>query len=559
MLQSLIINNYALIENIEIKFRNGFSVITGETGAGKSIIISALSTLLGAKTDTKIIRQGADKCVVEATFDVSKCNPDKLLADKNLDSDGKNCILRREISGSGKSRAFVNDTPTNLNDLKEIASKLIDIHSQHQNLMLADNHFQLQVIDSIAQNQNLQNNYKSSFEKYLSIKKQIENLKNNIAQQQAEEDYIKFQFNRLNDAQLKPDEQETLETERKTIANAQEIKSALHKIEYLLSEEESGIVEMLNSASVTAKNLCKIYPHARETATRLQSAYIDLKDLLPDLRNLQENLYLDQNRLEKINARLDLIYSLQKKHQLSSVQQLITLQNSLAEQINTLDYATKTLETLEKTASRAFEETRKIAELLSLSRKKAAVSFETQLIETVRALALPSIRFSVRFTQKTQPDTTGTDDVTFLFSANRNSELRPVASTASGGEISRLMLGIKSLIADVNSLPTIIFDEADSGVSGETANKTANILLQMGQRIQVIAISHLPQIAAKGQYQYHVYKKENHDSTETHIRKLSPEERVTEIARILSGDNPTNAALENARILLNPQKITDKN
>jgi DNA repair protein RecN (Recombination protein N) len=551
MLQSFTVQNFALISNLEINFSDGFSVITGETGAGKSIILGALSLILGQRADAKAIRHGSDKCLIEGVFDISAYKLEQFFKEKDLEYDEHYCILRREIYSSGKSRSFINDSPVTLNDLKELGASLIDIHSQHQNLLLADNHFQLQVLDVMAGNRDLKNEYCAEYKNYVFLNKQVAELKENIAKKQTEEDYIKFQFNQLDEANLKAGEQASLEAEQETLLHVEEIKSALYRIENLLSADDSNVVSTLKEALTAAQNLHRIYAPADEIAERLKSAYLDMKDLAPEISARQENLEYQPKRLQEVTERLDLIYSLQQKHRLASVEALIELRDCLESQLNTINSFGELLEKLEKDRKDSFLKVEKLAGLLSDTRKKSALLLERQLIETVSQTGMPTMRFTVDFSVKTQPDTTGKDDVTFMFSANKNSELRPVANIASGGEISRLMLGVKALIAGAMSLPSIIFDEIDTGVSGEIADKMGSILHEMGKTMQVIAITHLPQIAARGNFQYLVYKEEYNNFTETRIRLLSEEERVTEIARILSGANLTDAALANAKSLLN--------
>jgi DNA repair protein RecN (Recombination protein N) len=552
MLKSLTIQNYALISNLEISFSGGFSVITGETGAGKSIILGALSLILGQRADAKSIRQGEEKCVIEGVFDISSYQLEQFFKDKDLEYDAQSCIIRREIYTSGKSRTFVNDSPAALNDLKELGAYLIDIHSQHQNLLLADNHFQLQVLDVLARNRELKNEYSSEYKKYVSLNRQVAEHKEYIAKKQTEEDYIRFQFSQLDAAKLKAGEQTELESEQEILTNVEAIKSSLFNIGNIMAEDENrNVVNSLKEALTTAQNLQKIYPSAKEITERLESAYLDLKDLAQEIAVRQEKMEYEPERLQEITERLDAIYSLQQKHRLDSVEALIELRDNLAQQISEIDNSTDFLEKLEKERAESFAKVEKLAATLSATRTKAAKQFEKQLTETVGPLGMPSMRFSVDISPKTQPDTTGKDDVVFLFSANKNGELRPVASTASGGEISRLMLGVKALIAGAMSLPTIIFDEIDTGISGEIADRMGYILHEMGKTMQVVAISHLPQMAARGNSQYLVYKEENKKITETRIRRLSEEERITEIARILSGANLTAAALENAKALLN--------
>jgi DNA repair protein RecN (Recombination protein N) len=550
MLQSLTIQNYALISQLEIDFSAGFSVITGETGAGKSIILGALSLILGQRADAKFIKQNEDKCLIEGVFDISSYHLKSFFAEKDWEYDSQTCILRREIWSSGKSRAFINDSPAGLNDLKELGVFLIDIHSQHQNLLLADNHFQLQVLDVLAKNRELKNEYLSTYKTYIFIRKQVKELKEKIETQRIEEDYIRFQFKQLNDARLQAGEQAILEQEAELLSNMEEIKSGLYRIEQLLSTDETGIVSSLKESFNQAQSLLKIYAASKDISERIQSAYLDLKDLATEISSLQENLEFNPERLQEVNMRLDSIYSLQQKHRLITVEELINLRDNLGEQIRKIDNYDEELAKLEKEATDSYAQVLQLAGKLSKTRQEAALFLEKQLIEKVGNLGMPNMRFAVDLSSKEPPDSTGKDEVIYLFSANKNGELKPVAQTASGGEISRLMLGVKALIAGTMALPTIIFDEIDTGVSGEIADKMGDIMRQMGDNMQVIAISHLPQIAAKGESQFRVYKEENNDLTETRISRLSEEERIKEIAQMLSGAKLTDAAIENAKELL---------
>ncbi|MDR2086685.1 MAG: DNA repair protein RecN [Dysgonamonadaceae bacterium] len=550
MLQSLTIQNYALISQLEIDFPAGFSVITGETGAGKSIILGALGLILGQRADAKYIQQGKEKCLIEGVFDISSYRLETFFREKDWEYDPQTCILRREIWSSGKSRAFINDSPAGLNDLKELGAFLIDIHSQHQNLLLADNHFQLQVLDVLSQNKDLKNEYLAAYKEYTVAGKKLKDLKEKIAAQRTEEDYARFQFNQLDEARLQAGEQTLLEQEAEMLSHVEEIKSGLYRIEQLLSADETGIVSSLKDALNQAQSLQKIYTASEEITERLQTAYLDLKDLYREVASRQEMLEFNPERLQEVNTRLDLIYSLQQKHRLTSVEELITLRDRLDEQIREIDNSGEELAQLEKIKAAAYAQVLQSAGTLSQVRQEAARQLEKQLVEKVSLLGMPHMRFTVRLLQKEQPDSTGQDEVVYLFSANKNGELKPVAQTASGGEISRLMLGIKALIAGAMALPAIIFDEIDVGVSGEIAGKMGDIMRQMGKEIQVIAISHLPQIAAKGESQFFVYKEENNNLTESHIRRLSKEERVKEIAQMLSGAKLTDAAIENAKELL---------
>ncbi|MDR3341073.1 MAG: DNA repair protein RecN [Candidatus Symbiothrix sp.] len=550
MLKSLIIKNYALISQLEINFPEGFSVITGETGAGKSIILGALSLILGQRADAKFIKQNEDKCFIEGAFDISSYHLESFFAERDLEYDSQTCILRREIWSSGKSRAFINDSPVGLNDLKELGAFLIDIHSQHQNLLLADNHFQLQALDVLSKNGNLKNQYLSVYREYTSINMKLKDLKKKNDAQKTEEDYIRFQFQQLNEARLQAGEQLALEEEAEMLSHVEEIKSGLYRIEHILSSDEVGVIAALKDALNQAQSLRKIYPASEEIAERIQTAYFDLKDLAMETGIRQEKLEFNPERFQEVKNRLDLIYSLQQKHRLDSIEKLIELRDGLDLQIKEIENYDEDLAQLEKASAEAYTKVLQIAGTLSETRQKAALLLEKQLTEKISILGMPNMRFSAGLSRKEHPDSTGQDEVMYLFSANKNGELKPVAQTASGGEISRLMLGIKALIAGAMALPSIIFDEIDTGVSGEIADKMGDIMHRMGNIMQVIVISHLPQIAAKGQTQFRVYKEENKDSTETRIRQLSKEERIIEIAQMLSGAKLTDAAMENARTLL---------
>jgi DNA repair protein RecN (Recombination protein N) len=551
MLKKLTIQNYALISRLEIDFSEGLSVITGETGAGKSIIIGALSLILGQRADAKSIKQNEDKCSIEGLFDISSYEGlQSFFFERELDYDTQNCILRREIWSSGKSRAFINDSPVNLNDLKDLGAFLIDIHSQHQNLLLSNNRFQLQVLDVLADNKNLRNKYHDEYRNFLSIRRQLQELQEKAKLHSSEQDYLRFQFQQLKEAKLQNGEQTELENESETLAHIEEIKNKLYSIEHLLSDDERGIVVALKEAVHTAQSLGRIYHSSDEIEARLQTAYLDLKDLLSDVNSRQEKLELDPERLQWVNERLDLFYSLQQKHRLNSMESLIALRDDLEVQLQAIESYDEAIENRQKQLDISQNKMLQLAKELSQTRKNAAVNLEKQLVEKVSVLGMPYMQFKCRITGKEFPDSTGSDDISFFFSANKNVELKPVAQTASGGEISRLMLGIKALIAGATALPAIIFDEIDTGVSGEIADKMGGIMHAMSEAMQVIAITHLPQIAARGDTQFFVYKDENNRLTETLIRRLSEEERIKEIAQMLSGSELTNAAIENAKQLL---------
>ncbi|GHT05346.1 DNA repair protein RecN [Bacteroidia bacterium] len=551
MLKSLFIQNYALISKLDMDFTNGLSVITGETGAGKSIIIGALSLILGQRADTKSLKQGAEKCTIEGVFDISSYDElQPFFAERDLDYDPHNCILRREIWNTGKSRAFINDTPVGLNDLKTLGASLIDIHSQHENLLLGDNRFQLQVLDVLANNLPLRTQYAEAYKNFVAIRKHLQELQEKAKANTDEQDYLRFQHQQLEDAHLKSGEQAELEREQETLSHVEEIKTGLFAIDNRLSDDNQGVVIALKEAFNTSQSLEKIYPAAQAIAERLQTAYLDLKDLQTDLSSQQEKLDLDPERLHLVNDRLDLFYSLQKKHKVQSVEELIELHGTIAAQLAEIENYDEVLSKLQSELDAAQKTVIELADALSATRRQAVAYLEKQLVEKVGVLGMPYMQFACQIDKKTFPDTTGGDAVCFLFSANKNVALKPVAQTASGGEISRLMLGVKALIAGATALPTIIFDEIDTGISGEVADKMGQIMHGMGRVMQVIMITHLPQIAAQGNTHYFVYKDDEKETTETNIRRLLPDERVKEIAQMLSGSELTDAAIENAKQLL---------
>jgi DNA repair protein RecN (Recombination protein N) len=550
MLKSLLIRNYALISQLEIDFPQGLSVITGETGAGKSIIVGALSLILGQRADAKMIKQNEDKCSIEGLFDISSYGLESFFAERNLDYDAQNCILRRDIWTSGKSRAFINDMPVNLIDLKDLSAFLIDIHSQHQNLLLGDNKFQLQVIDILANNKRLREKYETEYRRFVSICKQVEELAKKVETHTAEQDYLQFQLQQLNEAKLKPDEEFELEAELITLSNIEEVKTGVYALEHLLSADEKGIIDALQEASNVAQSIQKLYPPANEMVERLQTAHLDLQDLLLNIGNQQDELELDPRRMKWISERLDTLYSLQQKHKVHSVEGLIRLKKNLEEQLQEIENYDTEIKQLQQQWEESKTKMEELANAVTKTRTKTAELLEKQLIRRVSSLGLPSMQFYCQVSDKSEPDITGADNVTFLFSANKNVDVKPISQIASGGEISRLMLGIKALIAKITALPTIILDEIDTGVSGEVADKMGHIMHQMGEVMQVITITHLPQIAAWGDSHFFVYKEEDAKSTETHIRRLSEEERIKEIAHMLSGSELTDAAIENAKELL---------
>ncbi|HQI42687.1 MAG TPA: DNA repair protein RecN [Dysgonamonadaceae bacterium] len=550
MLKSLSIENYALIDSLNIEFAPGFSVITGETGAGKSIILGALSLILGQRADARQIKQGENKCLVEGVFDVSKYDLKSLFDEHDWVYEGETCILRREIWANGKSRAFLNDSPVYLNDLKALGDRLIDIHSQHQNLALNDRQFQLLVVDALADTRLLRSEYVSAFHSFRSAAKVLADLKEASRKNKEEEDYLRFQYTALSEAALREGEQEELEAELEALTHSEEIKSGLFAVTNLLSGEDQNVEAMLKSALESVRNIQSVFPKADEIVQRLESAYLDLKDLRSETERLFDEIEFNPDRQQLVEDRLGVIYDLQKKHSVATVRQLIELRDNIGSKLQNIDSMEEKISSAENILSEKREQLSDLARRLSEKRLAAISDIEKELTSRLSYLGMPNARFECRITPKQQPDETGMDDVQFLFSANKNTDLLPVSQIASGGEISRLMLCVKAMIAGATALPTIIFDEIDTGTSGEMADKMGRIMQDMSRNMQVIAITHLPQIASKGDFHYIVYKKDTEDSTQTYMRQLSSEERITEIARLLSGAETTAQAIENAKVML---------
>lgn len=550
MLKSLYIKNYALIDSLEIDFEQGFSVITGETGAGKSIILGALALILGQRADTKAIKQGENKCIIEGCFDVSAYDLKEFCEEKDIEFDANSYILRREILAGGKSRAFINDSPVSLTDLKDLGSQLIDVHSQHQNLLLADSRFQMQIVDALAGNKTLLKEYQKAFHQYKQAQKALSELRDSIKRSKEEEDYLRFQYEALKEASLSEGEQEELEGKLELLNHAEEIKSSLFKIHTLLSEDERGIVSALKESLNTTSSLSRVFPKSEEIAQRIDTAYIDLKDLSSEVEKLANDVEFNPEILASVETRLDLIYSLQKKHHVSTIGDLLQLFDDIALKIEKIDSSDQQLESLEKELKQKEDHLSVLAQQLTDSRLAVIPQIEKELVEKVAYLGMPNVRFQCKMNALDAPTVYGADELVFLFSANKNVPLQPVANIASGGEISRLMLCLKSMIAGATALPTIIFDEIDTGVSGEVADKMGQIMSDFGQKMQIIAITHLPQIAAKGKVHYKVYKSDEDNSTVTHLIRLSDEERLDEIARMLSGAVVTDAAIQNAKSML---------
>ena len=550
MLRSLYIQNYALIEKLDISFGAGFSVITGETGAGKSIILGAIGLLLGQRAEVKAIRQGASKCVIEARFDISAYGMEPFFEDNELEYE-EECILRREVYASGKSRAFINDTPASLVQMKELGEQLIDVHSQHQNLLLNKEGFQLNVLDILSHNDEQLSVYQSLYREWKQTQQDLADLIARAEQNKADEDYIRFQLEQLEEANLSAGEQEELEQETDMLSHAEEIKAGLFRVGQLLTSDEGGLLAGLKESLNTMLGLQKVYSPATELAERLESTYIELKDVSQEVSSQEEDVEFNPDRLEEVNDRLNLIYTLQQKHRATTVEELLTLAEEYAAKLAAITSYDERIGELTTLCDTLYNKVRKQAAVLTKARTGAAREVEKQMASRLVPLGMPNVRFQVEMGIRKEPGVHGEDTVNFLFSANKNGSLQNISSVASGGEIARVMLSIKAMIAGAVKLPTIVFDEIDTGVSGEIADRMADIMQEMGEQDrQVISITHLPQIAARGCAHYKVYKQDNETETNSHIRRLADEERVEEIAHMLSGATLTEAALNNAKALL---------
>ena len=556
MLQSIHIQNYALIETLDINFHPGFSVITGETGAGKSIILGAIGLLVGQRADIKTIRNGANKCVVEARFDVSSYQLESFFEENDLEYEGGECILRRELLASGKSRAFINDTPASLVQMKALGEKLIDVHSQHQNLLLNHEDFQLSVLDILAHDEEHLAIYKTLYKEYKQASRELAELVEQAEKSRQDEDYIQYQVNQLEGANLQAGEQEELEQEAETLSHAEEIKAGLYKVDQQMSSDGMTLLSVAKDCIHTLQSIAKVYSPAQEWTTRMENCHIELKDLACEIANASEDIEFNPSRLEFVNERLNLIYSLQQKHHVSSVEELIDIAKELRTQLDAITSSDDHINELTRRKEELYGKVKTSAQLLTNVRTIAAKEIEKQMQAYLVPLGMPNVRFAVELTPRKEPDASGMDSVSFLFSANKNGTLQNVASIASGGEIARVMLSLKAMIAGAVKLPTIIFDEIDTGVSGSIAEKMALIMQEMGQADrQVISITHLPQIAARGANHYKVYKEDTETGTNSHIRPLDHEERINEIAHMLSGATLTDAALNNAKALLNNENL----
>ena len=554
MLRSLYIQNYALIEKLDIGFDSGFSVITGETGAGKSIILGAIGLLLGQRADVKSIRKGASKCIIEARFDVSAYGMQPFFEANELEYEDE-CILRRELYASGKSRAFINDTPASLVQMKELGELLIDVHSQHQNLLLNKEGFQLNVLDLLAHDDAELAAYQKLYNDWRQARQDLEELVARAEQSRADEDYIRFQLEQLEEANLTDGEQEELEQEAEMLTHAEDIKAGLYRAGQALNADEGGVLGALKDCQNTMMGLRSVFAPAGELADRLDSAYIELKDISQEVADKEEEVEFNPVRLDEVNARLNLIYSLQQKHRVDTVKALLSLQENYALQLSAITSSDEDIARLEAQVKELFSQVIAQAQVLTEARTRAAREVERQMAARLVPLGMPNVRFQVEMGVRKEPGVHGADTVNFLFSANKNGVLQNISSVASGGEIARVMLSVKAMIAGAVKLPTIVFDEIDTGVSGEIADRMADIMQEMGDNDrQVISITHLPQIAARGRAHYKVYKEDNEVETNSHIRRLTDDERVEELAHMLSGATLTEAALNNARALLKLDK-----
>ena len=551
MLKQLYIKNFTLIDELDIDFQSGFSVVTGETGAGKSIILGAIGLLLGNRADAKLLKAGEERCVIEAHFDLRRYELEPFFKENDIDYDANDCIVRREVNASGKSRAFVNDTPVSLTMMRELGEQLVDIHSQHQNLLLSKEDFQRSVVVIIAADKAMLDKYRQKFHDFRQAEKDYEIFREEVAKNQQSADFMRFQLNELLDARLQDDEQEQLEQQRDTMSHAEDIKSVLYEAETTLSNDENGIVSRTQKIARQMGELARFYPTANDLSERLSTCHIELKDIADEIGKELENIDFDPRQLDSINQRLDLIYSLQKKHQATTMAELIAIRDDLNQKLSHIENSDEELALLRQKANALQQESQAKAKKLTALRTKAARQVEKEVLERLVLLGIPNVRFKIELSEKPL-SADGADKIVFLFSANKSTPMQPVSEVASGGEIARVMLSLKAMISGTVKLPTIIFDEIDTGVSGRVAEQMAHIMREMGENDrQVVSITHLPQIAATGTTHYKVSKNETKNGTKTTMKRLSDAERIEEIAQMLSGSKITEAAIENAKQLLN--------
>ena len=550
MLKHLYIKNFTLIDELDISLYEGFSVITGETGAGKSIILGAIALLLGQRADSKTIKQGAEKCVIEANFDLSRYNMQPFFDENDIEYDAGDCIIRRELTAAGKSRAFINDTPVALSMLKELGDMLMDVHSQHQNLLLNKQDFQLEVVDIIADDAAQLAKYQNTYAEFVKAEKELSEITLAIERNRENHDFLKFQFEELENTKLQEGEQEELEQRSETMEHSEDIKSALYTTDNALSAEQVGVIQSLRSSLSALRSIESVYPEVSELIERIDSSYIDLKDISQEISSLLESVDFDPAELDQINSRLDRIYELEKKYHVETVEELISKRDELHQQLAAIENGDESLDALKARRDELESKARKEADALTKLRTKSAKTIEDEMQKRLIPLGMPHVRFSIQLTP-IELGQNGADKVSFLFSANTSTPLQPVSQVASGGEIARVMLSLKAMISGAVKLPTIIFDEIDTGVSGKTAEMMAQIMKEMGGHgRQVISITHLPQIAALGSVHYKVEKNETASGTTSKMRQLDADERVREIAQMLSGSDVTEAAIQNAKELL---------
>lgn len=550
MLRHLYIKDFTLIDQLDIDFYPGFSVITGETGAGKSIILGALGLLLGNRADVKQIKNGEKKCVIEAQFDLADSHLERLFSDNDIDYDAQDCILRREINANGKSRAFVNDSPVSIAVLKELGEHLIDIHSQHQNLLLQKDDFMLGIVDVVAKNGEVRRAFAEAYEEQKKCKRELDDLTQQIERDRQNEDFLRFQYQELSKDEFKEGEQEQLEQDSEILAHAEEIKQVLFDANNVLADEDNNVASILKNIASNLNSIESVYAPARELAARVESAYIEIKDIADEINGGGEKIEFNPALLEEINGRLDRLYALQQKYHLGSIEELNELKQKIADQLGLIDNGSDELDALKERYERAYKECLAKAKQLTQTREKAARTVEKELKQRLVPLGIPNVRFEVSMEEKPL-SADGADKLQFMFSANKNSLLQPISQIASGGEIARVMLSLKAMISGVVKLPTIIFDEIDTGVSGRVAEQMASIMREMGAKDrQVISITHLPQIAAMGTTHYKVSKEDYRDVTLSRMTKLTNDARIKEIAQMLSGSDITPAAIENAKSLL---------
>jgi DNA repair protein RecN (Recombination protein N) len=555
MLKHISIRNYALIESVEVDFTSGFSVITGETGHGKSVFLGAVSMLLGQRSDVKAIREGADKCIIEGCFDISGFGLQPFFEENEIDYDDE-CIVRRELTASGRSRVFVNDTPVGVTQLKEIGAKLIDIHSQHQNLLIADKNYQLSVLDTLADDKLLLDRYSKEYNAYLSLVREIERMKEELEKSRRDEEWLRFQMNELESASLKDGELEELEQEVQELSHSEEIQAALYgACNAIDSDERGSLLTAMRDASSALSRIASHYGAAEELSERLESNYIELKDCCSEMMQRAERVQFAPDRLEFVERRIALIYDLQKKHRVATVGELIALYNDISARLERISCGDDDIKDAEKQLSALRAGMADIAGELTEKRRQSAERLKNDITAILVNLGMPMIRFEVDMKRTSDFTSNGVDSVNFLFSANSSSAPQPLCDVASGGEMSRVMLALKSLIASQRNQPTLIFDEVDTGVSGVIAERMGRLMQQMGgANRQVLSITHLPQVAALGVNHYKVYKEETEKGTVTNMIKLDQQERVREIAQMMSGEQLTDAAVENASLLLSQSK-----